>query len=527
VSDTEGGLAQYLAALKVRSGLSYSELGRKTHNSSSTLHRYCTGKTVPPDYEAVVNIAMACAATDDDLVELLRLWRAATDPDAVRHLPPPAPGPRGQRRKAGPYTVATLLMVMVLLTVTGSGGPTQAVHVPQHIDGPSWQRERAIDPALFGVTASSSSGAMPAFRVGSVRFWDSRTRWANLEPRPDVYDWSILDRLVDAARQAGLPATLVFGGTPEWAAPNGPKAPYDDGSRSAPPDDLAHWSRFVDTLVTRYRGRIEAYQVWVHANDPRYYSGSTEMLVEMTRRASRAVKAVDPKAIVVCPSIARLSTAEGRAFLRRFSELRGYDYCDVAGINLQQRRASDPPETMVDMLDQTYDAFHDAGIHPLLWNTGVTYEYAREEVLDEQRAINYATRHYLVAVHGTNISLRRTFFYNWGGSRLPITLQAVGGAPTRAALAVEELQRWLSRTTTRSCGHGLAINLPSNVWQCQFTAEDRRLLTIRWTHGGSTSTTAAADAEELRHIDGTRRPLHAGETVPVSETPVLIVHRRP
>lgn len=161
---------------------------------------------------------------------------------------------------------------------------------------------------------------------------------------------------------------------------------------------------------------------------------------------------------MVCPSVVRLWTAEGREVLRRFAELRGYDYCDVAGVNLHQRQTSDPPET---------------------------------------------------------------------GAPLPIVLQAVGGPPTRAAPAVEELQRWLSGTSTRWCGHGSAINLSDNMWQCEFTAQDRRLLVVRWTPTGTAVTTAAPDSEELRRLDGTSHPLHSGDPIPVSETPVLILHRSP
>ncbi|UOX93099.1 helix-turn-helix domain-containing protein [Amycolatopsis sp. FBCC-B4732] len=527
-------LAGHLTALKQRSGLSYVELGKKSHISSSTLHRYCLGTTVPPDYKTVVGIATACSANDEELIELLTDWKSATGRAAVPDIVHPAvaeivhPVPQS-RRLLRPRTVSTVAagLVLVLLFVLLSAGGTEVGTVParQQIAGPSWQRELPLTPSLFGVTASSSSGVMPSFQVGSLRFWDSRTRWASLQPRPDTYDWHILDRLVDGARTTDLPSTLVLGGTPAWAAPDGPKAPYDDGSRSAPPDDLAVWDRFVRTLATRYRGRINAYEVWVHANDQRYFSGSTETLVEMTRLASRAIKAADPGAVVVCPSIARLWTDGGRAVLRRFAELRGYDYCDVAGINLSQQTAADPPETMLGRLQQIDGAFHDAGVHPRLWNTGVTYEYVRDERLDEQRAIDYATRFYLVAIYGSDFGLERSYFYNWGSGNLPVALQAVGGPPTRAALAVEELQRWLTRTSTRSCGHGLAINLPATVWQCEFTADDGRLLTIRWTHEGTATTSAPPHAEEVRGLDGTSRPLRAGDTLTISGTPILIVQR--
>ncbi|GHH30474.1 helix-turn-helix domain-containing protein [Lentzea cavernae] len=519
-----GELAAHLAALKQRSGLSYAELGRKSHISSSTLHRYCSGATVPPDYQTVVGIAAACSAGDEELVELLAQWRAATGQVVVPEIVQQAPESRRRpRSRAFSAVAAGLVLVLVLASLAASGADVGTAPAQQRVAGPSWQRERPLAPSLFGVTASSSSGVMPSFQVGGLRFWDSGTRWARLQPQPGAYEWTVLDRLVAGAEKAGLPKTLVFGGTPAWAAPNGPKAPYGDGSRSAPPDDLAVWARFVSAVANRYKGRIDAYEVWVHANDERYFSGSTETLVEMTKLAGRAVKDADPRADVVCPSMARSWTDEGRAVLRRFAELRGYDHCDVAGLNLHQRQAADPPETMVGLLRQIDGVLHDAGVHPRLWNTGVTYEYVREEQLDEQRAVDYATRFYLVAIYGSEFGLERTYFYNWGSDRLPLALQAVGSPPTRAALAVEELQRWLIRATTRSCGQGLAIGLPANVWQCQFTADDGRLLTIRWTHEGTATTSFPPNAEEVRGLDGTGRPVRVGDALEVSGTPVLVV----
>ncbi len=80
----------------------------------------------------------------------------------------------------------------------------------------------------------------------------------------------------------------------------------------------------------------------------------------------------------------------------------------------------------------------------------------------------YIRRHFLAGIYGRHFGLDRMHFYNWGGTRIPIVLQADGGAPTAAALAVEQLQRWLARAESRSCGHGLAAGLPDNVWQCDF-----------------------------------------------------------
>ncbi|SDP99323.1 Helix-turn-helix domain-containing protein [Lentzea jiangxiensis] len=92
-------LACHLAALKQRSGLSScSEWGRKSHISSSTLHRYCSGTTVPPDCRTVVGIATACSADDEELVELLAQWRVATGQAALPEIVRPAPESRRSPR---------------------------------------------------------------------------------------------------------------------------------------------------------------------------------------------------------------------------------------------------------------------------------------------------------------------------------------------------------------------------------------------------------------------------------------------
>ncbi|MFD0574146.1 hypothetical protein ACFQ0T_39180 [Kitasatospora gansuensis] len=83
-------------------------------------------------------------------------------------------------------------------------------------------------------------------------------------------------------------------------------------------------------MAGRYRGRIEAYELWVLANDRRFYSGSVATLVEMTRRANRIIKAADPAATVVCPSMGELWKPEGQAFLGEFAAQGGYQHCDAA-----------------------------------------------------------------------------------------------------------------------------------------------------------------------------------------------------
>jgi hypothetical protein len=538
-------LGDRLEQLKAVSGLSYDRIGRKVHLSKSAVHRYCRGASVPREFGTVERIALTCGASRDDMVVLHGLWLRATTPkseaepeaeseseERIRSPAPDAVPPvparrvRARRRPAWALMAAVVVLPAAVLAASTArdsgvtGGPAR-----QSFEGPAWNLPPArVQSELFGVTINSATGAMPAFRVGAVRFWDGGTRWSETQRQRGESDWTTLDRLVDGAEKAGLPPLFVFGSTPRWASPNGQAGPYPDGT-SAPPSDLADWDHFVRSVAERYRGRIEAYELWVLANDRRFYTGSVEVLVEMTRRASQVVRATDPAATVVCPGMGRLHTEEGLSFLRRFIELGGYDHCDVASIKLFRPNASDPPEVMLDLTSAVDRAMHDAGIHPRLWSTGTDYSIATQPRLDEVTARNYAVRFFLVGMFARQVNLERVYFYNWGGTKIPIVLQPVGGVPTGAALAVEQLQRWLHNASIRSCGRGLSVKLPDNVFECVYSVtESGRTYdaAIRWTDRGNAAVSAHPRSYEVRHLDGTVKAVQAGDTLTITEEPVLI-----
>jgi len=260
-------------------------------------------------------------------------------------------------------------------------------------------------------------------------------------------------------------------------------------------------------------------------NDARFYNGSVETLTEMTRRASEIIRAADPKAAVVCPGMGRLWDTDAMEVMRRFADLGGYRYCDVAGIKLYQRTASDPPETMLELTRRVDQVLHKAGVHPPVWNTGTMYEIPLQEPLDSRRAANYAVRFYLVGLYARNVNIERMYFYNWGGTRIPVVLQAEGGSPTQAALAVEQLQRWLGHARIRSCGHGLPAGLPSNVWECGFTVTESQLqhqAVIRWTDTGTATTDAGPDVRAVHRLNGSKVFVRPGDPITITGEPVLI-----
>ncbi|MGW2815944.1 helix-turn-helix domain-containing protein [Streptomyces sp. NPDC001415] len=533
-------LASALTALKDRSGLSYAQLATRCWLSASTVHRYCQGKVVPAEFGTVERIALACGADRAEVDGLYALWsRANSGPPAPDPRPEPparhparAPG-TGVRRPSAPRRHRRWAAVLCALFLVAAFAPSSApLHVPvasrrprpQTVAGPAWEQYPAPVPSgFFGVTINSNTGLMPAFRVGGVRLWDSGTRWQLVEPGRGRYDWSVLDRLVDAAGRAHLPVLHTFGGTPGWAAPSAPPGPYGDGSRTAPPDDLADWDQFVRAVATRYAGRIGAYELWAFAPSPHFYSGDAATLARMTRRAAAIVRRADPKATLVCPSMGDLWAPASRRFLLDFAAADGYRDCDAAGVKLYPQHDGDTPESLVALADLIDRTFHTAGVHPALWNTGSAYRVATDRPLDATQSIAYAVRFYLIGMY---VRYARTYFYNWGGTKVPLVLQAAGGPPTEAARAVATLQEWLAGARITSCGHGRPAGVPDTVWQCRFllatpVGRPQVPAVIRWTESGTASMPGGPGDRSVRYLDG--RTVAAPRRLTITGTPQLDV----
>jgi DNA-binding SARP family transcriptional activator len=413
------------------------------------------------------------------------------------------------------------LLIVSLLSVTLRGDTIQAAALlPQEVKGPIWKQvPTAVPPTYFGLTVASPTGAMPDFQVGAVRLWDSYTRWANVEPAKGRYDWTTLDRLVTAASAKGLPILYTLGGTPGWAAPNGQRGVYSDDSRTAPPDDLRDWTQFVKAVAQRYRGKIQAYELWNLANSSRYYSGTLATLLKMTDAAAAVIRHEDPSAIIACPGMGELWEDAGRATLRDFADGGGYQQCDVASIKLYPQNPGEAPETMASLAHNIDVLFRTAGTSRPIWNTGTTWRVAIEQPLNEDQAVRFATRFYLVGLY---LRVQRMYFYSWGSRTLPIVLQADGGPPTKVALAVQEIQRWTMGRRLESCGSAEYSGLPAGLWQCTFRGPGREWAVIEWTPQGSLTLRAQAGIIGIQHVDGTSQLLRTGELFDATGSPILV-----
>lgn len=157
---------------------------------------------------------------------------------------------------------------------------------------------------------------------GPIRIWDAGVQWADIEKQKGVYDWSKLDAMIEAAGKRSI--MLVLGHPPAWAAKGGPdgrQASWMPPGSNRPPVTMAAWERYVEAVVTRYKGRVSLYQVWNEPADKRFYSGNLDELGTICKNAYQVIKRIDKDARVVSTP---LQPRKQAGWFKRGKEIVGY-----------------------------------------------------------------------------------------------------------------------------------------------------------------------------------------------------------
>jgi hypothetical protein len=126
--------------------------------------------------------------------------------------------------------------------------------------------------------------------------------WHDLEPTKGSYSSSLLsatDNAVNLSRARGIHVLIDFVDAPAWAS--------GSSVNSTPPRNNADFTHFVSDMVTRYRGKAEAYEIWNEQNTSRFWSSGVNagQYANLLKDSYGAVKAADPTAKVVFGGLAR------------------------------------------------------------------------------------------------------------------------------------------------------------------------------------------------------------------------------
>jgi polysaccharide biosynthesis protein PslG len=172
-----------------------------------------------------------------------------------------------------------------------------------------------------------------------------RFEWRNIEKtRKNSFEWNEPDRIVNTINQAGLGIIARIDNQPDWARRD------RIFPASGPPDKMEDWKDYVEALAERYKGKIQAYEVWNEPNISREWGNVQPDAVaytEMLRVSYTAIKKVDPQALVLSAGLSPTTEISERAradtlFLNEMYQAGAKQYFDTLGVHAPGFKA--PPE---------------------------------------------------------------------------------------------------------------------------------------------------------------------------------------
>jgi hypothetical protein len=114
--------------------------------------------------------------------------------------------------------------------------------------------------------------------------------WDAIERQQGVWDFSGTDAFVDSAKVHGKKIIAVLAYQTDWLFPEGESKKY------IAPENIRHFVHFVEKTVSRYKGRVDAWQIWNEPNFSLFWKGSREEYLALTNVASAKIRETDPDA---------------------------------------------------------------------------------------------------------------------------------------------------------------------------------------------------------------------------------------
>lgn len=167
--------------------------------------------------------------------------------------------------------------------------------------------------------------------------------WQDIEPEKrdsslsveERYAWAEADAVLEDTETKGIQVLARLDTAPFWAIKT--DAQYDEI-----PFDTQRWGEFCSALATRYKGRIQSYQIWNEPNLNREWGEfppSPTAYAELLAICATAIRQSDPAAIIMSAGLSPTGTRSVEAmpdeeFLWKLYEVKGFaDSFDVLGVH--------------------------------------------------------------------------------------------------------------------------------------------------------------------------------------------------
>ena len=368
------------------------------------------------------------------------------------------------------------MIFLVILAFFIGCGETQKSNTttsPSTQTTPSTQLASSGVPAqYFGMHVHDPKN-WPSLSFGATRLWDAGVTWPSLEPTRGQWNFSRLDNFVSLSEQTHVSVLMTLGFSPQWASarPN-ESCPYGPGE-AAEPLDIQDWRDFVQTVATRYKGRIHEYDIWNEPSDPNFFTGTPAKMVELAGEAYKILKQVDPTITVVTPGP---PGDTGKAWLDTYLSLGGGNYADVIGYHFYVN--PDPPESIAYMVSDVQAILKKYGqAGKPLWNTETGWHWPASFTPEQESA--YLARSYLLS---WGIGVSRFYWYAWDDHDwATLQLTNADGSTRPSAQTFAVVRGWMLNSDVSKCSSDAGGTWICNLSQGTVTSH------VVWNQNGTST----------------------------------------
>jgi hypothetical protein len=409
-------------------------------------------------------------------------------------------------------TVLLSLIIAFLLACGGAGSPIgTSASVSAGGTPTTTASSTTVTPQYFGMHVHNA-GNWPSIAFGSLRLWDAGVAWPNLEPTKGQWNFGTLDNYVSISQQNNVEVDMVLGLSPQWASARPNETSVYNPGNAAEPLDIQDWRDFVQAVVTRYKGKIKQYEIWNEPNDPMFFSGTPDKMLQLASEAYKIVKQVDPAAVVISPAVTEASSLP---WLDNYLSIGGGNYADVIGYHFYV--SPNPPESIVSLATQVRTIMSHYGQQAKpLWSTESGWHPPATFTTDQEAS--YVARAYVLAwASGAS----RFYWYAWDDHDwVSLQLTNADGSLRPSAQALAVVRGWILNSDLKPCSSDSAA-----VWTCD-VIQGSRTSHIVWSPSGNATLAIPQSWKSTMTVDltGQSSPVPTTQSsIQVSASPTLFL----
>jgi Glycosyl hydrolases family 39 len=362
----------------------------------------------------------------------------------------------------------------------------------------------------------------PTGHFGSWRLWDADVLWRDLQPAVGEWNWRRLDTYIKLAERAGVDVIIPLAMPPRWASARpDDKGSYGPGS-SAEPKDFNAWTAYVRAVAERYKGRVRWYEIWNEVNEPDFFTGTLDKMIELTSEAQRVLKEVDSENRLLSPS-----TVGHYRWFERFLQSGGARFVDVVTYHFYV--PSEGPEAMLPTVHKVRELMRRHGVADKpLWNTETgwlianadgspfTQDYKKWIILDQSQAAAYVARALILSWAA---GVERFYWYSWDHFDMGF-VEPKARTVKRAGQAYLKTVEWLEGGRLGRCAK---VNL---IWTCDMIDAQGKRAYFVWSESTDTPISFAIppdwQVKSMHHLDGSSQRLEGERSIDVGPMPLML-----